>query len=130
VLAAARLGLVTNLVTESPTVPFDDMLGRLDAAFEGQRQFVGNASHELKTPLAINRTLLAVALNRPNVPAELRHLGETLLEVNARHERLVDGLPLERLVQNLVHNAIRHNTADGLGSGERRPRWRRMDGSS
>ena len=27
---------------------FDEMLSRLDASFEGQRTFVGNASHELK----------------------------------------------------------------------------------
>ncbi|HEV2779615.1 MAG TPA: HAMP domain-containing sensor histidine kinase [Actinophytocola sp.] len=146
---------------------FDDMLSRLDAAFEGQRQFVGNASHELKTPLAINRTLLEVAMNRSDTPPALRQLGETLLEVNSRHERLVDGLLtlarsehtianpmpvdlaevagdvigharheserldvsvaleasaapvcgdpllLERLVQNLVHNAVRHNRAGG-----------------
>ncbi|HZN19307.1 MAG TPA: HAMP domain-containing sensor histidine kinase [Micromonosporaceae bacterium] len=70
----------------------DAMLARLDAAFTAQQQFVGNASHELKTPLAINRTLLEVAMNRPDAPVDLLRLGENLLEVNARHERLVDGL--------------------------------------
>jgi signal transduction histidine kinase len=71
---------------------FDSMLERLDRAFDGQRRFVANASHELRTPLAINRTLIQVALSRPDVPAQTRQLGETLLEVNTRHERLIDGL--------------------------------------
>jgi signal transduction histidine kinase len=71
---------------------FDDMLGRLDAAFDGQRRFVANASHELRTPLAINRTLLEVAMSRPDAPPQLRQLGDTLLEVNARHEQLISGL--------------------------------------
>ncbi|MEU8612671.1 HAMP domain-containing protein, partial [Actinoplanes sp. NPDC048791] len=71
---------------------FDDMLARLDAAFGSQRRFVANASHELRTPLTINRTLIEVALSRPGAPAETRRLGETLLSVNARHERLIEGL--------------------------------------
>lgn len=71
---------------------FDDMLSRLDAAFEGQRRFVANASHELKTPLAINRTLLEVAMGRPDAPPQVTQLGENLLAVNARHERLIDAL--------------------------------------
>ncbi|MFI9149254.1 sensor histidine kinase [Streptomyces sp. NPDC053367] len=71
---------------------FDEMLRRLDAAFEGQRRFVANASHELKTPLAINRTLLEVAMGRPDAPPQVTQLGENLLAVNARHERLIDGL--------------------------------------
>jgi signal transduction histidine kinase len=71
---------------------FDDMLARLDASFDSQRRFAANASHELRTPLTINRTLLEVALSRPDAPAELRRLGDTLLAVNARHERLIDGL--------------------------------------
>jgi signal transduction histidine kinase len=70
----------------------DSMLERLDRAFDGQRRFVGNASHELRTPLAINRTLLEVALARPDASPELRQLGNTLLAVNLRHERLVEGL--------------------------------------
>ena len=71
---------------------FDAMLERLDRAFDGQRRFVANASHELRTPLAINRTLIEVALDGPDVPAATRTLGETLLEVNRRNERLIDGL--------------------------------------
>ena len=70
----------------------DSMLERLGQAFDGQRRFAANASHELRTPLTINRTLLEVALGRPDPPPEVVQLGETLLAVNARHERLIDGL--------------------------------------
>lgn len=71
---------------------FDLMLTRLDHAFDGQRRFIANASHELRTPLTLNRTLLEVALAPPQVAPELRHLGETLLSINDRHSRLIDGL--------------------------------------
>ncbi|MGK2902840.1 MAG: sensor histidine kinase [Mycobacterium sp.] len=71
---------------------FDAMLERLDRAFDGQRRFVANASHELRTPLAINRTLIEVALDDPDTPESTRQLGATLLGVNARNERLIDGL--------------------------------------
>ncbi|MEV6333881.1 ATP-binding protein [Nocardia vinacea] len=71
---------------------FDAMLERLDRAFDGQRRFVANASHELRTPLTINRTLIEVALDDPDAPESTRRLGATLLEVNSRHERLIDGL--------------------------------------
>jgi signal transduction histidine kinase len=71
---------------------FDAMLERLDRAFEGQQRFVANASHELRTPLAINRTLIEVALADPATGESVRQLGNTLLAVNERHERLIDGL--------------------------------------
>jgi signal transduction histidine kinase len=71
---------------------FDAMLERLDRAFDSQRRFVANASHELRTPLTINRTLIEVALDNPQASESLRQLGTTLLAVNQRHERLIDGL--------------------------------------
>jgi signal transduction histidine kinase len=73
---------------------FDTMIARLDKSFDGQRRFVANASHELRTPLTLNRALLEVAVHRPTASPEIIALGETLLEVNARHERLIDGLLL------------------------------------
>jgi signal transduction histidine kinase len=71
---------------------FDAMLERLDRSFDSQRRFVANASHELRTPLTINRTLIEVALDNPQANESLRQLGGTLLAVNHRHERLIDGL--------------------------------------
>ncbi|GLY96762.1 ATP-binding protein [Actinoplanes sp. NBRC 103695] len=135
---------------------FDLMLTRLDHAFDGQRRFIANASHELRTPLTLNRTLLEVALTPPQVAPEMRQLGDTLLAINDRHGRLIDGLLmlgrsereparmsyvdladvadhvaetadtklaeapvlgdpilLERMVQNLVENGLRHNVPGG-----------------
>jgi signal transduction histidine kinase len=135
---------------------FDLMLARLDHSFDGQRRFIANASHELRTPLTLNRTLLEVALSAEDATDQVRHVGTTLLAINERHGRLIDGLLLlaqserevsersyvdladivehvavadtvkmvvepgeatvvgnpvllERLVQNLVENGVRHN---------------------
>ncbi|SNS84350.1 Signal transduction histidine kinase [Streptosporangium subroseum] len=73
---------------------FDAMLDRLQRAFDTQRRFVTNASHELRTPIAVNRTLIEVALEEPDASDDLHSLGRALLGVNARHERLIEGLLL------------------------------------
>ena len=74
---------------------FDDMLARLEAAFESQRRFVANASHELRTPLTIQRTLIDVALADPDATAEeLRATAASVRDAVDRSERLIDGLLL------------------------------------
>lgn len=47
----------------------DDLLARLEAAFDAQRRFVANASHDLRTPLTMMRTALDVATRKPGPPA-------------------------------------------------------------
>jgi signal transduction histidine kinase len=71
---------------------FDTMVERLDSSFAGQRRFVANASHELRTPLALSRAMIELALHRKNGSADLHRLGEDLLRVNDRHEKLINGL--------------------------------------
>jgi signal transduction histidine kinase len=71
---------------------FDHMLQRLDHSFDGQRRFIASASHELRTPLTLNRTLLEVALTPEDTSPQVRQLGTTLLAINDRHGRLIDGL--------------------------------------
>lgn len=85
---------------------FDAMLGRLDHAFDGQRRFVANASHELRTPLALNRSLVEVAMHRPTASADVERLGEVLLDVNARQERLINGLLLLARSENELTNPV------------------------
>jgi signal transduction histidine kinase len=72
---------------------FDAMLERLEAAFARQQAFVANASHELKTPLAIVRAELDATLSDPlSGEEELREMATTISEATARSERLIEGL--------------------------------------
>ena len=72
---------------------FDEMLARLDAAFDGQRLFVANASHELRTPLSVIRTEIDVTLSDPDASTEeLRRMGEVALNATERAQRLVGSL--------------------------------------
>jgi signal transduction histidine kinase len=72
---------------------FDAMLARLDAAFAAQRQFVADASHELRNPLAIIRTNVDVALADPYAsPDDLRHTMTVVKRASDRMARLVDDL--------------------------------------
>jgi len=72
---------------------FDSMLGRVDDAFESQRQFIHEASHELRNPLAVIRTNLEVTLSDPGASAEdLRHTAEVVERSTERMARLVDDL--------------------------------------
>jgi signal transduction histidine kinase len=74
---------------------FDQMLGRIDEAFESQRRFVHEASHELRNPLAVIKTNLDVALSDPDATAaDLRETGEIVQAASDRMARLVDDLLL------------------------------------
>ncbi|GJM38928.1 MAG: sensor protein CutS [Acidimicrobiales bacterium] len=74
---------------------FDGMLGRIDDAFESQREFIHEASHELRNPLAVIRTNIDVALDDPDASAEdLRSVGEVVGRSAERMSTLVDDLLL------------------------------------
>lgn len=103
----------------------NDMLDRLDAASTRQRSFVGDAAHELRSPVATLRTTLEVAAAHPDgyPPAELV---EDLLPEVLRMQALVDDLLLLARVgaTPAVHRPVdlAAVAADGVrGAGAGRP---------
>lgn len=56
------------------------MLDRLDAAFEAQRRFTADASHELRSPLTALRGEVELALRKERSPEEYRRVLESALE--------------------------------------------------
>lgn len=71
----------------------NDLLGRVDAAFRTQRQFVADASHELRTPIAIVRGEADVTLQRPTRDeGAYREALSVIRDESRRLTRIVDDL--------------------------------------
>lgn len=81
---------------------YNQMLARLYKAFELQRSFVRNASHELKTPLAVIQGKLEKLFSSDNVPSQHRAIVESLIEDVQGQAALVDSLLLLQRLQTEV----------------------------
>jgi signal transduction histidine kinase len=69
------------------------MLARLEAASARQREFISDASHELRSPVASIRAELEVALAHP-AASNLRDVATGVLNETGRIERIVEDLLL------------------------------------
>ena len=117
---------------------FNQMLERLNTAFAAQRQFTGNAAHELRTPLALMQAQLELfSAEHPDVRPEtaefltllreqterLAQMTKTLLEMSnlqqvARNERIQLAPMIEEIFTDLAPLSDKRGvtlTAEGDG---------------
>jgi heavy metal sensor kinase len=71
---------------------FNQLLARLDRAFDVQRRFTADASHEICTPLTVLKGDTEVALLERHTPEEYEALLRSNLEEIERLSRLIDNL--------------------------------------
>lgn len=76
------------------TVTLNGMLGRIEKAFESHENFIADASHQLKTPLAILRGELDVFKSKPRSAVDVDAFVDSAAQELLHMSRLLDDLLL------------------------------------
>ncbi len=80
------------------------MLERLEQSFAQRKQFLADASHELRTPIAALLTTIEVAVRRPHSETELRHTLASCLGDARMLRQLVESLMQQARSENFQHD--------------------------
>jgi signal transduction histidine kinase len=87
-------------------ITFNDMLQRLEESFVMQRDFISNASHELRTPIGVMTVQIEVALMGKRTPEEYKKTLTSLLEDLKNLRSMMNGL-LELTEANMQPSSIK-----------------------
>jgi heavy metal sensor kinase len=68
------------------------MIGRLEKAFQRQKQFTSDASHELRAPLAVIEAESSLALQKERPPGDYRQSLETISQESKQMSSLIEQL--------------------------------------
>jgi len=107
----------------SLTIVFNQLLDRLETSFESMRRFMADASHELRTPIAIIRGEADVSLSKERQTEEYKDALTTIQDESRRLTRIVDDLMAlsrantgERLlkVENIYLNDVVDECVHGM----------------
>lgn len=77
---------------ERLSVSLNQMIARLDEAFEHVKRFTADASHELRTPLTVLRGELELLADKTALPAEVQETAGSMLEEVERLSKIVENL--------------------------------------
>lgn len=75
---------------------FNDLLARVESAMDAQRQFISNASHELKGPIAATKLMLETARDHPGTIASAALVSDLTIENEHLQSLVADLLSLAR----------------------------------
>ena len=109
---SARVNVRTSGEMKELADSYNAMAAKIENFDHSRSQFVQNASHELKTPLATMKILLENLIYQPDMPAELR--AEFMQDMNHEIDRLsgiiTDLLTLTKMDSDAA--ALRHDPVD------------------
>lgn len=96
-----------DLPLQTKTTEFDelnraltDLINNVNTAYNNQKQFVENASHEMQTPLAIIRSKLELLINQPDLTEKAASMLGDITEANERLSQMNRTLLLLAKIEN------------------------------
>jgi heavy metal sensor kinase len=87
-----RINVTTKDELGRLAATLNEMIGRLEKAFQRQKQFTSDASHELRTPLAVIEAESTLALQKERPPSDYRQSLETISQESRQMSYLIDQL--------------------------------------